>query len=97
MRQFRIWGIIPLPLPLLVRVHHQMIGGQPKNPAPEVVVRKKWVWKLFNSDALLGDSAAEFANMTRATATPLNRIPRPPVRFDLTPLVSLCVSFCVSF
>jgi hypothetical protein len=97
MRAFRIWGVIPLPLPLLVRVHHQMIGGQAKHPTPDVVMRKKWVWKLYNSDALLGDAANEFAKMTRASTAPLARVPLPPVVIPYAVIVSLCVSFFASF
>lgn len=97
MRQFRLFGVLPFPIPLLVRVHHEMIGGIPRKAFSEVVSRKRWVWKLYNSDALLGDSAQEFANMTRAVASPLRRIPRPTPLFEPAYALTLCVSFFVSF
>lgn len=94
MRQFRLMGVIPIPLPLLVRVHHEMIGGIPRKAFSELVTRKKWVWKLYNSDALLGSSAQVFAGMRKAEYSPLKRIPRPAL--DLTPFITLCASFFVS-
>jgi len=98
MRQFRIWGVIPLPIPLLVRMHHQMIDGRPVHPSAEVVVRKKWVWKLYNSDALLGDAASEFYKMRKVSASQLQRVPRAASgHIKYAVLVSLCASFFSSY
>lgn len=97
MRQFKLWGFVPLPLPLLVRVHHQMVDGRPRYPTPEVVFRKKWVWKLYNSDALLGDAANKFANMLKVNATPLPRIVQTGPSSFSPFIVSLCASFFVCF
>lgn len=74
MKDYRLWGVIPLPIPLQVRVYHQMIDGRPRKMYSEVVSPKKWVWPLYDSDALLGTAADDFASLQRADISGLQRI-----------------------
>ena len=95
--QLRFMGIIPFPIRLLVRVYHQNIGGRFEKTHSEVVTRKKWVWKLYNSDALLGQNAQAFSTMERVSASALKRTVKPQSILAPAIFATLCAAFFSSF
>ncbi|MFH1499498.1 MAG: zonular occludens toxin domain-containing protein [Verrucomicrobiota bacterium] len=100
LREYRLWGVIPIPLPLLVRVHHSLTGGVFRKTFSEPITVRKWVWPLYDSDALLGAAAGEFSQMQRAASGGLRRI--KPKTDNLLPFAAvaasvLCAAFFSSF
>lgn len=79
MRQFRLFGMIPMPIPLFVRIRYDCtMGSKPQRLDPELLWKSP-SWGYYDSDALLGPSAQKFASMTRLNATPLKKCkPTPP-------------------
>lgn len=78
MKQLRIMGLIPLPLPFYSRVYFDISVGNPKPQKTDfdIFLLPRWVCSLYNSDALLGKSAKAFEGMEIASSTPLKRIPK---------------------
>src|SRR5690606_30233321 len=97
LKSFKIWGVIPFPLPLIVRVHHDCVGGVFRKNHSEPLFERRWVWKFYDSDALLGAAAAEFEQMQVAKSGPLSCIKKPDTGFDPSFFITLCASFFVSF
>lgn len=102
LKHYRIAGHFPLPIPLLFRVHYSLVWGKRIHTHTQTCFVPKWVFGLYNSDALLGDAAGKFATMARATRSPLRRIPKlrlpsPPLPISiLEVLTATCVAFLFS-
>ena len=74
LRQLKLLGVIPFPIPLMIRVCHPMLTGKIGPGSGEPVFNRKWVHALYNSDALLGASAKSFEALPRLEATALARV-----------------------
>lgn len=99
LKHYKIFGAFSLPIPLMFRVHYSLVWGKRQHVRSEPIITPKWVYPLYNSDALLGDSASKFAKMQHATRSPLQRIkklklPRPPLRLSI---FELSIASCVAF
>lgn len=98
-KHYKIWGVFSMPIPLLFRVHYSLVWGKRQHMRTEPVFTPKWVYPLYNSDALLGDAAGKFASMGKATRSPLKRIkklrlPRPSLPLSFFELfLASCVAF----
>jgi len=97
MQHFRIWGVVPVPLPLFVRVHHNQIGGKVTKNFAEVVTKKKEYYALYDSDALLGNEVAKFCALGVLDGKALTKIEREPSDMGLIFITSLCAAFIVSW
>ncbi|WED66830.1 zonular occludens toxin domain-containing protein [Synoicihabitans lomoniglobus] len=77
-RHYKIMGLIPFPIPVFTRVCFDIAVGnaKPVKQHSEVFLRPSWACELYNSDALLGEAADQFANMKVVSASPLERIPK---------------------
>jgi len=82
MRYYKIWGIIPFPLPIMTRTCFDIAVGhaKPMKQFSEFFLRPTWACQLYNSDALLGQAAGKFAEMQTLVARPLKRVPRKRIR-----------------
>lgn len=96
LKNFRLFGMIPFPIPLLVRVHHENTWGKLNKTHSDLVFSPKWAFKLYNSDALLGDAASKFASLEIHNATALQRIEQPPSPWVFPALTAFFVAFFVS-
>jgi len=73
MKQFKLLGIIPAPLPFYFRVRYDCsIGAQPVRQDVELQFRSS-AWGLYNSDALLGPAAQKFGQLKLCKSSPLKR------------------------
>jgi len=102
MKKLKIWGVLPFPLPFYFRVRMDNTRGKLVKHDSEVVLPPLPSWGLYNSDAMVGDKAASFANLKQVVATPLRRIPKVKIvnktKTDWLPVVAaLCAAFYVSF
>jgi len=82
MKQLRILGVIPFPLPFYIRVPYTFVNGGQKPErigAGEFIFRSP-AWGLYKTDALLGAAAQKFLLLKTVEATPLKRIPRKAVK-----------------
>ncbi len=79
LRQTRIFGIFPLPIPMFTRVEYDISIGnaKPVKNSFDIHKAKTWVFKLFDSDALLGSKADAFAEMETLKGSKLDRLPIP--------------------
>ena len=73
----RILGGLPFPLPFYFRVRFKLYQGKVHHKIDSDYFLRSPAWGLFNSKALLGAKAQVFANMAVARATRLKRIKRP--------------------
>lgn len=103
LKHYRIMGAFSIPVPLLFRVHFSLVWGKQHHTHTQTCLVPKWVFPLYNSDALLGDAAGKFATMERAVRSPLRRIPKlklpsPPLPISiLEVLTASCVACLLSF
>lgn len=100
LKDLRLFGFIPLFVPLFVRTRYDIAvgGNKPRKVSSEWFFRPKWVCELYNSDALLGAAAGKFSGMRVVEAAPLERLPPGPeqvFRFDafLVILGAVCGAF----
>lgn len=77
LKEQRIFGGLPFPLPFYFRVRFKLYQGKVHHKIDSDFFLKSPAWGLYNSKALLGAKAQVFANMKVARATRLNRIKRP--------------------
>jgi hypothetical protein len=77
MKNFRLFGVFPLPIPIRVRVHHDCTWGKPNKTHTDTAWGKSWAYPLYDSDALIGEAASKFAALEQHTATALQRIEKP--------------------
>lgn len=96
LHDLKIWGVIPCPLPFRVRVHHTLRGGRHVKDYGEMVGPRKYIYPLYNSDALLGKSVQKFCTLGTADDSPLERIRSGGRSLVLPCLSSLCAAFCLS-
>jgi hypothetical protein len=92
----KLLGVIPVPIPLLFRIPFNKTVGNDKGVAgsPQIVGSTKWVWKLYNSDALLGESRTKMETMRKVSAKPLKRIKKTNTNSLLPEMAALlCASF----
>lgn len=95
-KNFRIWGIIPFPIPVLVRVHHDMTWGKISKSHSDLVWNPSWAYGLYDSDALLGAAAVKFGSMTQHQHTDLKRIQKTPSPWAFPALVAFFAALFVS-
>lgn len=69
----RLMGVIPLPLPLCLRIRHFMSNGNTIHTEREVIPLPRWAFKLYNTKALIGEAAARFSNLRKVEGGPLQR------------------------
>lgn len=99
LKHYRIFGHFSIPLPLLFRVHYSLVWGKRIHTHTQTCTVPKWVFPLYNSDALLGDAAGKFAGMKHAARSPLKRIPklkvpRPPLPLSI---IEILTASCAAF
>jgi len=98
LKYYKIWGIIPLPLPLLIRVHHNLTWGKVAKTHSDVVTKKPEFYALYDSDALLGNAVSKFAQMKVLTGGKLRSIERKSNNYNKQlALFTVCYAFSVSF
>lgn len=75
LKKLRIGGLIPCPIPIMVRVFYDVSVGNAKPIMlyQDIFMSRKWVYPLYNSDALLGESAALFESLPQVEGGALNR------------------------
>lgn len=77
LRNFYLGGILPIPIPLLIRVYARKgFGGKAMRSHAEFCPAPRWVYPLYDSDALLGKAAGQFSDMPFVNTAPLKKIPR---------------------
>lgn len=78
LKQLKIWGFLPCPIPLLFRSHYDMRKKhqKPMYLGADVLWRPSWAFGLYDSDALLGEFAQRIGAMRQVARSPLVRIPR---------------------
>jgi len=82
LKQFKLFGFLPFPFNLFVRVPYVCGPGvQPMKQSPEVTFRPL-SWGMFNSHALVGRAERTFADLAVANTKPLRRIPKPVKPMD---------------
>lgn len=99
LKHLTIAGLIPCPIPLLFRVCYNVGGfAKPQHDHTEILWQRSAAFGWYNSDALVGAQAAEFARIQMAVKGPLERFVDPTPRPSLKPyyLAALCASFFVS-
>lgn len=102
MKSYRIWGIIPCPLPFYFRVRFDTTrgsGAKPQRLDSEVVWRS-WAWGLFDSNALTGKGHEQFLSMATAHASPLEKIQKPKTKAATSwpeLIAAACAAFFTSF
>jgi hypothetical protein len=75
--QYKIFGIIPCPIPLMFRTCYANDQGKLKREYSDFGPRKKDLCKCYRSDALLGGMAGQFASMAVADFGKLKKIEKP--------------------
>jgi len=74
LKNLRILGVVPIPIPLYIRVRFDNTRGDKPRKMDFDLAFKSKAWGLYNSDAMVGSSATQFANMQTVDAAPLERI-----------------------
>lgn len=100
MKKVKIWGMIPFPLPFYFRVRFDNTRGAKPQKLDSDIIMKPTSWGLYNSDAMVGEVAAQWSGMKQLVGKPLERIQDVRTRRGsaLTDvLVILCASFFVCF
>jgi len=102
-KYYKLFGVIPFPFPILLRVHlNQTFGGKPAKSHTDIVWAPKWLYGLYDSDALLGSAAEKVGRLSVVASSPLKRIRKVPLPSSgpslFLDLVALCVpSFVLLF
>ena len=103
LRHYRIGGVVPFPIPIMVRIcmDNTVKTGKAVREFAEPVIRRQWICDLYNSDALHGSHAGAFSGMAAVRGEPLRRIPRVrppgPVRKSKLNYVTLCAASFASY
>lgn len=96
LKQWKILGIFPFPFNIRFRIGSHMINGVPEVVTRYPVFGRQWVWKLYNSDALLGDMAQRLGGLQILEAKELTRIKTKTEPIDWAPtLAALCASLSI--
>lgn len=93
LRDTRLFGVIPFPIPFNVRVYHTLRGGRHVKDYGDLVGPRKHIYPLYDSDALLGKAVQQFCTLGTADASPLERIKRNSLNLGLPCLSALCAGF----
>lgn len=79
----RIMGMWQIDVPLFFRVCYDVSKGKRERVCYDVVPPPKWVYPLYDSDALVGRGHEALSGMAQVTGTPLERIEVPDETFSL--------------
>ncbi|MBK8583404.1 MAG: hypothetical protein IPL86_16765 [Flavobacteriales bacterium] len=89
----RLFGVIPIKIPLMSRVCYDTTKGKREYLCNDVVSSPKWVWPLYDSDALTGRGKAMLGEIQQVSGTPLERI-HVPVESEFRNLILWGVFAC---
>lgn len=73
----RLFGVIQLRIPLLSRVCYDTTKGKREYLCHDVVTSPRWVWPLYDSDALTGRGKALIGDIQQVSGDELPRVVRP--------------------
>lgn len=77
LRQWKIMGLFPCPIPMFFRIPFLAgPGGKPMRMSPEIVSRPI-SFGFYRTDELIGKAREMFSGLKAADSSPLKRIPRP--------------------
>lgn len=96
-RQMTVLGFIRFPFNLFVRVPYICGPGVPPRPmSPEITI-KPMSWGMFNSHSLVGRAAQTFSMLKVASTSPLERIPKPSIKYNWDLWIPISVGLLVFF
>lgn len=91
----RVMGI-PMKIPLLFRVCYDTTKGKREHLCYDAVPVPKWVFPLYDSDALVGRGFAAVSGLQTVEGSALEAIERPPVSGIRNPHIPLAAFLCAS-
>lgn len=76
MHNIRMFGLFPVKIPLYSRVCYDTTKGKREYLCSDVFTIPKWVFPLYDSDALVGRGNLAVSSLLRVDGTPLRRVER---------------------